>query len=151
MAMTVELESSGAMRPFDFQAAALRWASTINPLVVGAVRARAPVGKGPTAGGLRRSVTSRRVQSAGSVSLQVGATATYAPFVVDGTRPHMIQARNARVLRFTTSGGQTLFRPRVNHPGTKPNPFAREAVAAVLPAVQEIFTAIMREAMGGTP
>jgi HK97 gp10 family phage protein len=149
MSMHVEFEQSGGMAPFSFTAAALRWTASVNPVVTGAIRAKAPVGKGPGAGNLRRSVTSRRKASGASVSQEFGATAAYTRFVVDGTRPHMIAARGARALRFTTPGGQVLFRRSVNHPGTKPNPFAREAVTSVLPAVRATFDTIMREAMGG--
>lgn len=151
MSMHIEVEGPRRMPPFVFGPAALRWAATINPVVTGAIRGRAPVGKGPDAGNLRRTVASRRRVSAASVRQEFGATAPYAPFVVDGTRAHRIVARNARVLRFTTSGGQTLFRRAVNHPGTKPNPFAREAVEAVLPAVRATFDTVMREAMGVKP
>jgi Bacteriophage HK97-gp10, putative tail-component len=149
MSMHVEFEQAGRMPPFAFAPAALRWAAAIDPLVAGEMRRRAPVGKGPGAGNLRRSISSRRRMVEGSVRAEFGATAPYAGFVVDGTSPHTIQARNGRVLRFATSGGQTLYRRSVNHPGTKPNPFADRALQAALPAVRDTFDTIMREAMGG--
>lgn len=40
----------------------------------------------------------------------------------DGTPPHTIEARTAKVLRFVSNGG-IVFRRRVNHPGTKPTHF----------------------------
>lgn len=57
------------------------------------------------------------------------SSAKHAIFVNDGTRPHVIEARRAKMLRFEI-GGQTIFRRRVNHPGTKPRPFAAMARAA---------------------
>lgn len=53
----------------------------------------------------------------------------------DGTRPHRIEARNGKALRFT-SGGQTIFRRGVNHPGTAPDPFLTAAEDA---AADELF------------
>ncbi len=47
----------------------------------------------------------------------------------DGTAPHVIEARNAQALRFSV-GGQTRFARRVNHPGTKPDPFLDAAADA---------------------
>ncbi len=62
---------------------------------------------GPDAGTLRRE-----------------AGVDYAPFVYFGTRPHIIEAKNAKVL----SDGNTIFGPRVNHPGTRSNKFINRAV-----------------------
>lgn len=44
--------------------------------------------------------------------------APHAKFVLSGTAPHIIRAKNASALRFTT-GGKTVFAKQVNHPGTK--------------------------------
>jgi hypothetical protein len=46
-------------------------------------------------------------------------------YVDKGTRPHIIVAKNARVLRFET-GGDIVFTPRVNHPGTKARLFTEQ-------------------------
>ena len=64
-------------------------------------------------------------------------------YVEHGTRPHVIVAKRARVLRFATGGraktspnritsgsgskgGAVVFRPRVNHPGTKARLFTQQ-------------------------
>lgn len=60
----------------------------------------------------------------------VGSDVYYAPFVNDGTRPHIIRPRRASVLRFQV-GGQTVYARVVHHPGTKPNPFLDRALADV--------------------
>ena len=53
-----------------------------------------------------------------------------ASYVMNGTRPHEIRPRRpGGVLRFTT-GGRTVFARRVDHPGTKPNPFLWKAMLA---------------------
>jgi hypothetical protein len=49
-----------------------------------------------------------------------------ARFLEHGTRPHRIQPRRARVLRFSV-GGHTIFRRSVRHPGTKPTRFLSQA------------------------
>ena len=64
------------------------------------------------------------------------AHARYAGFVHEGTRPHVIFPRRARALRFNVAG-RTVFAAKVNHPGTKPRPFLREAAAEV--AARERF------------
>ena len=65
----------------------------------------------------------------------------------DGTAPHVIEARNAQALRFSV-GGQTRFARRVNHPGTKPDPFLDAAADA---AGEELALAVehaIDEALG---
>lgn len=55
--------------------------------------------------------------------------AKYSGWINDGTEPHVITAKRARVLSFVVNG-QRLFRRRVNHPGTKARPFAQPAARA---------------------
>lgn len=55
----------------------------------------------------------------------------YAQAVNDGTRPHVIRPRNARVLRFVV-GGQVVYAKFVNHPGTRANPFLDRALREVV-------------------
>lgn len=53
-----------------------------------------------------------------------------ASFVMNGTSPHTILPRRRNgVLRFTV-GGRIVFSRRVDHPGTKPNPFLWKAMLA---------------------
>jgi hypothetical protein len=50
-------------------------------------------------------------------------------FVLHGTKPHKIQAKPGKVLAFTPKGGGSMiFRPSVQHPGTKPNNFLLKAL-----------------------
>ncbi len=55
--------------------------------------------------------------------------APYAQFIDEGTKPHVIRAKNARTLAFRM-GGRTVFRRVVNHPGTSPRPFKALAMAS---------------------
>lgn len=53
-------------------------------------------------------------------------------YVIGGTRPHMIRPRKqGGVLRFTVNG-RVVYARFVNHPGTKPNDFLRQALRAAL-------------------
>lgn len=61
---------------------------------------------------------------------QLTSDQEYAEYVIKGTRPHVIEAKG-RVLAFDV-GGDTVFAARVNHPGTKPNNFAEEALKAAM-------------------
>lgn len=46
----------------------------------------------------------------------------YALYQAQGTRPHVITAKRARALRFVVAG-RVVYARRVQHPGTRPNPF----------------------------
>lgn len=78
-------------------------------------------------GTLRRTIGFRTLARGGQVELSLFATAEHASWVHDGTRPHMIVPRRARVLRFQ-AGGREVFAMRVRHPGTRPRPFMRLAI-----------------------
>lgn len=94
-----------------------------------AARQIAPV----KSGRLRDSIQvrqSRDVKGRYSVGYEVEATAPYSVFVHEGTRPHEITPVNASVLAFDV-GGTTVFAHRVNHPGTKANPFLVRATQSV--------------------
>jgi len=63
--------------------------------------------------------------------------ASYAPYVELGTPPHIIRARNAKVLANTKTG--QIFGPVVHHPGTRANPFMERIVASAQPEITELF------------
>lgn len=54
----------------------------------------------------------------------------YAGYVEFGTTPHVIEPRNASLLRFKDSSGNFVFAKRVNHPGTQAQPFMSPAAEA---------------------
>lgn len=60
---------------------------------------------------------------------EVAADAPYAAFVHDGTRPHVIEGNPLLVFQV---GGTTVFARKVNHPGTRGNPFLLRATQTVL-------------------
>lgn len=61
----------------------------------------------------------------------VAATANYARYVHEGTRPHVIRPRNARVLAWPQPN-PTNFARLVHHPGTTARPFLRNAADSVV-------------------
>jgi hypothetical protein len=63
-------------------------------------------------------------------------TASYAPFVEFGTKPHVILPKNAKALYWPGADHPVA---RVNHPGTKPNPFMERIVAAAQPDIDAMF------------
>jgi HK97 gp10 family phage protein len=68
----------------------------------------------------RRTLTLRSVYT-------IGSDVFYAPFVNDGTRPHIIRPRRGQALRFTV-GGRVVFARVVHHPGTRARPFLDQAL-----------------------
>lgn len=64
----------------------------------------------------------RYLEGAAGVNPGTGGQRGYAGIVTSGSRPHIIQARTAKALRFVV-GGQVVYTRRVHHPGTRPNPY----------------------------
>lgn len=70
-------------------------------------------------GGLKRSKQVSGIRPTGTgFSATITYTAPQATFTEEGTSPHVIVPRRAKVLAFQV-GGRTVFARRVNHPGTK--------------------------------
>jgi phage gpG-like protein len=63
----------------------------------------------------------------GGTVARIGSPVEYAAAVELGTKPHIIEPKNAEALKFEI-GGKTVFAKRVNHPGTQAHPFLRPAV-----------------------
>jgi phage gpG-like protein len=71
-------------------------------------------------GTLRRSINYALMIADQGLSAQVGTNLVYAAIHEYGgqTRAHVIEAKNAKALAFQM-GGATIFRKRVQHPGSK--------------------------------
>lgn len=96
---------------------------------VDGARVNAPV----RSGDLRRSISITSVQETTfGTEVLVSANIEYALAVHQGAKPHVIEARNAPMLRFPAKSGFIVYTPRVNHPGNKPNPFLWEALVAAV-------------------
>lgn len=144
MTLNFRITGSQAQLRLAWGVAARQWSGSVGPAVRSALMDRAPVGNGPGAGRLRGSIRYEQQSGAGTLRLTYTANTPYAGFVLNGTRPHVIQARNARALRFM-SGGQVRFAFRVNHPGTRPNRFPERALAPLMPMVQQRFREIVTD------
>lgn len=55
--------------------------------------------------------------------------AAYSAYVIFGTSPHEIRPKRTKALHFIWRGKECFFK-RVNHPGTRGNPFVDEAIEA---------------------
>jgi len=89
----------------------------------------APIG---TTGRLRDSIERGRVSGhPRGLEVEVTAGVSYAMAVHEGTKPHTITPDNpGGVLVFPSKGG-IVFTDEVDHPGTKGQPFLRNALVAV--------------------
>jgi hypothetical protein len=141
--MTVQVD--GEMPEFDWPAAIGAWSKKAAPLGLAVLRARAPF----RTGAFRQSVDDETLVAAGTATVSFFSALSYAPYIVDGTGPHPIAARNARALRWLGPGGMGVnFAARVQHPGTKANLFPEEAGAAAGMSVFGMFADAIKEEMG---
>lgn len=61
--------------------------------------------------------------------VKIGPDTEYAAFVEFGTKPHVIEAKNKKALAFSMGGNKVIVK-RVNHPGTRAQPYVRPAFEA---------------------
>lgn len=88
-------------------------------------------GMTPVDTGRLRQGHSEIMRASGS-SYEVGLrnVVEYATAVHDGTGPHVIVPKRAKVLAFTV-GGKKVFTKKVNHPGSKGTPFFTDPMNTV--------------------
>lgn len=145
MADTFTLDPSRVVRELQAQApsAAKRVADAIRP--------HAPVGKdrpdGHEGGGLRDGLAGKATNTPNGAELAVTSDKDYVRYVIEGTKPHQIQVRTARALRFWVEGDTLVFARHVNHPGTQPNLFYREAEDDIHTIVQGVVHQAMRKVL----
>lgn len=113
-----------------FARAARAQAREINREIVAEAKRLVPV----RTGRLRDSIHANYPRQMGRWVLEarVTASAPYAKFVHEGTRPHIIRAKRAQALRFYWPvAGRVVFFKSVNHPGTGKTPFLKAAANTV--------------------
>lgn len=90
-------------------------------------------------GHLRSLIREDQAFFGGMLTMYGGVTshADYSAAVHDGSRPHEIRAHGTGGLSFPWHGRQAFFRS-VHHPGTKANPFLRDAAREALLADPDI-------------
>ncbi|MCK9601994.1 MAG: hypothetical protein M0R06_23315 [Sphaerochaeta sp.] len=98
----------------------------------------APVNKQSGGGNLRQMIGS----SASGLKGSVVAKASYSAYVHEGTKPHIIVPRRARVLANKRTG--QFFGRKVNHPGTKANPFLARALEKITDKIAGHFNAALK-------
>lgn len=82
-------------------------------------------------GRLRASIHLTVSRAFNNPSARIYTNVNYAPFVHDGTQPHVIRPRRrGGRLRFRV-GGMTVFAREVHHPGTSPTTFLTRALRRV--------------------
>jgi HK97 gp10 family phage protein len=80
-------------------------------------------------GNLRRTIHVLQDATPDNLEVIIEASASYAAAVEKGTRPHLIEPVNAKVLAFKMQGvPETVFATHVHHPGTQAQPFMAPAV-----------------------
>lgn len=84
----------------------------------------------------------------GHARAQITASAPYARFVHDGTRPHRIVPRTRRALAWP--GADHPVRA-VNHPGYRGNPFLTDALTNRGPEVARLVSNAMGDVLHGGP
>jgi len=87
------------------------------------------------------------VKEVSALEAFIGSRLSYAPHVEYGTRPHEIRPVRARALRFTIES-QVVFAMRVQHPGTRAQPFVRETGMKLVNRVSELWSKAFREIVG---
>ena len=85
------------------------------------------------------------VKQVGDGEAAIEVLAPYAMYVVKGTRPHVIRPVTASVLAFQSASGKMVFTRLVNHPGTKPNPWLKQAAEHARSKAEETFAELWLE------
>lgn len=98
----------------------------------------APVNKQSGGGNLRQMIDSSSSATRGTVI----SRAKYSEYVHEGTRPHIIRPKRARVLANRRTG--QFFGRKVNHPGTRPNPYLKRALGKVKKKITENFNSAIK-------
>jgi hypothetical protein len=96
-------------------------------------------------------------KSGGHYLIKITGPSPLSKYIILGTKPHLIAAKNASVLSFYWMNGpggpgQYYFRS-VQHPGTKPNKFHHRAYRTWLPGANRMMQSVTKDfqmaAMGG--
>jgi hypothetical protein len=85
---------------------------------------------GVRTGALRASIHMRHLADSRGQYVKVGSNLPYARMHHEGTKPHKIVPKRARVLRFIKKG-QIVYADSVMHPGTRPNKYLVKAMKMV--------------------
>lgn len=73
-----------------------------------------------------------------------GRRINYSMFVEHGTKPHIIEPKNKKALRWV-SGSKFIFAKKVHHPGYKGDPFLQNTANATFKKLQGFFNKAIQE------
>lgn len=104
-----------------------RWLEKRGEIIVAA--ARMQVGK--RTGFLAGSIHARQSREPYGQKLVIGSELNYALAHHEGTKPHIIVAKRAQMLRFH-AGGRVIYTRAVKHPGTRANRYLKDNLYLVL-------------------
>jgi hypothetical protein len=94
------------------------------------IQAAARAQVGVKTGALRASIRVTHRSVGPGQYIVVGSSLNYALLHHEGSRPHIIRANRAQVLRFS-SRGRVVFARQVLHPGTRPNRYLSDQLRYV--------------------
>lgn len=90
---------------------------------------------------VERSIRTASASHGAQLSGTVYTALDYGVYLHEGTKPHSIEPRRKKALRWT-DGGAFVFARRVKHPGTKEDPYIYEALDAEEPVIVSRFEAL---------
>jgi hypothetical protein len=70
-------------------------------------------------------------------------------FLEEGTKPHVIRPRTAKVLFWPAGRGGPAFATKVNHPGTKAYHWLGDGITRSIPMFQRVYTEQVMEELDG--
>jgi len=83
----------------------------------------------------------------GDLEAVAGTNVDYAPHIEFGTKPHIIEPKRKKVLRFFI-GGKAVFSKKVRHPGTRASSFLRWAAERQNPLFVKRMTDALNKLIG---
>lgn len=128
-----ELVKSFVRAGFNLETDLQERMNRVGKMAVEAMRAEAPKRTGQFANEIDYQLDKQGAQ----VTVKVGVPQPLGRWIIEGTKAHRIEARNAPVLSFfwPKLGKRVAFR-FVNHPGTKANPFHMRAYMRIAPQLE---------------
>jgi hypothetical protein len=104
-----------------------RWLRKRGTMIQSAAKAQA----GIQTGALKASIKLIHERTVFGQMLTIGSPLSYALVHHEGSRPHVITPKNAKMLRFT-SKGRVVYARTVLHPGTRPNKYLADNLYMIL-------------------
>lgn len=104
-----------------------RWLRKRGTMIQSAAKARV----GVKTGALKASIKLIHERTVFGQMLTIGSPLSYALVHHEGSRPHVITPKNAKMLRFT-SKGRIVYARTVLHPGTRPNKYLADNLYMIL-------------------